>query len=35
MKKWIAKHFDGATWWQALLGCAMIAAPYVILISKL
>lgn len=35
MKKILDKHFDGATWWQALLGCILMAAPFIAIMAKL
>lgn len=35
MRKFIAKHFDGATPLQALLGCAAIAAAFLAIIAAM
>ena len=29
------KVFDNATWWQAVIGCVLIAAPFVAILAKM
>lgn len=35
MQKFLDKYFDGARWWQALLFCAAMAAPFVAIAAKM